>query len=135
MSLQKTLKTRLGRIFDMEVSFDTPHPESTEQDVLFVSIEAARHTLKEKRHLARVTGRVRLFSQSLDAPTGFLSKRIAEADAEDTKCFFFFDLEETETRMLDLVFRTAGFVFFYDVQYNPEAGTINQVNISVQVDE
>lgn len=129
--IEKALKEKLERIFGIEkVSFDQPG-ESFEQKTLFVEIGTCRSSIKTGRHVARVSGRLLFSAPATQVPLGFFSKRIAEALLSDTVDFFFFEFEENANRYQNLVERSLSFVFFYNEQYNPEVGTMSQLNTVV----
>lgn len=129
---EKTLKDNLKKIFDLpRVTFDQPG-ESQEQDTLFVSVESSKNSIRDKRQIARVQGRLRVFTQNDKIPFGFLSKRIQEADPALTLPFFFFEFEENQPVYQNLVERSVGFVFFFDSQYDPEIGSMNSITIEEQ---
>lgn len=128
--IEKDLTDRLTRIFRLKkVTFDTPS-ESAEQDTMFVQIETSRTHAKEGVFSARVNGRLRIFTSNSKMPLGFFVKSIEEASPADVVPFFFFNLEESSGRYANLVERSASFVFFFNGQYKPDAGTINSINFS-----
>jgi hypothetical protein len=133
--IEKTLIEKLTKIFDVpRATFDRP-TESAEQDILFIMVDSAKSSIKEKRHIARITGRIVVYSTHEKLPYGFFYKQLAEANASDTLDFFFFDFEENTGRGMNIVERSLGFVYFYSGQYDPEIGTIDSINLSVQVSE
>ena len=130
MSIESSLKERLERIFDLKkVTFSRPS-DSREQDYLFIEVESTRMSVKWGREVARVRGKCHIFTQADKCPIGFISKRIALADRDDTKDLFFFELEEAALYFGNLVERSFSFVFFFDGQFNPDAGTITSITLS-----
>jgi hypothetical protein len=128
--IEKVLVEKLSQIFKIKkVTLDTPS-ESAEQDTMFVQIETSRTSTRDGREVARVNGKLRIFSGNKKLPLGFFVKSIELANTADTVDFFFFDLEESSGRFADLVERSASFVFFYSGQYNPSSGIINEINFS-----
>lgn len=126
---EKSLKESLTQIFcTKQVSFDAPS-ESAEQDVLFVAIDNSKPTIKDGVQLARVQGKLHMYSKNDKLTYGFFAKKIHEAKPSWTKPFYFFDLEENSNRYRDLCERSAGFVFFFNSQYDPDLGTINSITI------
>lgn len=124
------LAERLERIFDFrKVSFDVPS-ESREQESMFVQIENAHVTIKDKIQKARVTGKIRVFASHDKLPYGYFAKRIAGADIEDTECFFFSEIDDNSGQFLNIAERSANFVYFFSSQYNPELGTMTSITIS-----
>lgn len=132
---EKVLADKLKRIFDLKkVTFDSPGT-SAEQDTIFIEIDKSHNLIKDSREIARATGKIRVFSQNKRMPFGYLSKQIENAQKSDVISFFFFNLEENSARFLDTVERSANFVFFFNEQYDPEHGEINDVQINVEVIE
>jgi hypothetical protein len=128
---EASLKAKLARIFDLDkVSFDRPS-ESQEQEACFIAIESARCRLRDKRQIARVTGKLHIFASLDKMPYGYLSKAIAKADAEDVKNLFFFDFEENQGTFRNITERSMGFVFLFDGQFDPSVGRIDEVNVTI----
>lgn len=133
--IEKLLQDKLSRVFSMNrVTYDSPG-ESFEQGTLFIEVESIINSFKDGRHLGRVIGRLFLYAQAEKVPFGSLAKKIAEADAADTVDFFFHDFEENVRRPHNIVGRSLSFVFFFNVQYNPEVGTMTSINLTQQVSE
>lgn len=132
-SLEDVLIERFKEIFQVsKVVFDSPG-ESQEQGCIFIEIENARNTFKDERAISKVTGNAIMFGQNDKLTLGFFSKAIAKADASLTKDFFFFDFEENSKRYRNLVQRSLSFVFFFDTQYDPATGSIENVNLITEV--
>lgn len=131
------LSEKLKKIFALKkVTFDMPSDKfggedlpSHEQGVLFIEIANARTRIKDARQIARVNGKIRIYAQGEKLPFGFLTKALAEADGDDTENFFFYDLEENASSFVNIVERSASFVFFFSSQYNPEVGTLTSLNL------
>lgn len=129
---EKQLEEKFQKIFEVKkVTFDVPG-ESQEQGCLFVEIEDSRNTIKDGRERAKVTGNAVMLARSEALPFGFFSKAIAKASPSDTKDLFFFDFEVNTRRYRDKVQRGFSFVYFFDGQYDPETGSINEVTITVE---
>lgn len=127
---EKALSEQLKRIFDVKkVSFDTPG-ESAEQECLFVSVESSRNSIKEGRQLAKVQGKLTMIANSEKLPFGFFSKKISEAEIEDTSSFFFYEFEENAGRILNIAERSVSFVYFFNSQYDPERGTMTSIELT-----
>lgn len=127
---EKLLSDKFQKIFGVKkVTYDEPG-ESGEQECLFVEVESARNAIKDGRVKAMVSGNVVLFSTSGKLPFGFFSKKIAEADPEDTKDLFFLDFEVNSRRYRDKVQRGFSFIYFFDGQYDPETGSITSIEFS-----
>lgn len=128
---EKTMLAQLKRIFDLDkVTFDRPG-ESQEQEAAFVEVEKAQCRVKDARQIARVTGKLHVFAQLDKMPYGYFSKCIAEAPAEDTSSFYFYDFEENKGTFRNIVERSLGFIYLFDSQYDPAIGTLNQINLSI----
>jgi len=125
------LKQTLERIFQIKASFDQPS-SAKEQEKLFIEIEDAKVNPKDGRIVAMVTGNCQMFGNNEKLPFGFFSKKIDKADNVDTFPFFFFDLEQNTRLFQNIVQRGFSFVYFFDSQYDPEIGTITDVNITDQ---
>lgn len=125
------LKAKLKRIFGIDkVTYDAPAPDSPEQKCLFISIETCTNTIRENVAISKVEGSGVLFGQAEQVPFGFFSKRIKQADSDDTKDFFFFDLEANAQGSVNLIQRGFNFIYFFNGQYDPETGTITSIDIS-----
>lgn len=95
---------------------------------------------------ARVTGFLTVFSQGvLDEtdesagvrlPFGFFAKRIAQANPEDTRPFFFgpeSDVSNSAARFQNLHERQVPFTFLYSAQYDPDRGQLNGLEFNLEV--
>lgn len=131
---EKALEENLKQIFGTKVSYNAPS-ESQEQDLLFVAIDVARPTIKDGKAIARVTGRLHMYSQNDKLTYGFFMKKLKEAKPDWTKPFFFFDFEENTNRYGNICERSANFVYFFNGQYDPDLGNINSITLQTQVDE
>jgi hypothetical protein len=138
---EKSLIEKFERIFDMKCSLDlskikfTEQGYSGEQECLFIEIASSRNSIKEKRQVAHITGQVKVFANADKLPFGYFSKKIAEADPDDTHDLFFYDIEDNSNLYLNVVQRTFSFRYFFDSQYNPSLGTITSVDLTTQVSE
>lgn len=129
---EKELEQKFRRIFGIDkITYSEPG-ESQEQGCLFVSIENCNPTIKDGLALARVTGNAFVFAPSDKMPFGFFGKAIKKADPKDTKDLFFFDIEKNEQRFQNIIQRGFSFQYFYRGQYDPEIGTINEINITIE---
>lgn len=124
---EKELADRLKKIFGVQkVSYDEPG-ESKEQKCLFVEIETSRNRIKAGVEHARVTGKIILFATAEQVPFGFFSKGIAAATKEMTAPLYFFDFEENTRLYQNIVQRSVSFVYFFTGQYDPDVGTLTEV--------
>jgi hypothetical protein len=133
VTLEASLKENLSKIFDLKVSFDIPG-DSREQECVFVQVDKNKSTIKDKKEVAEVRGKLRIFANQSKLPLGFIAKRIALHPTE-AKDFFFYDVEEVSGVFNNIVERTLAFVYFYSNQYNPERGIMNEINFTTEVSE
>jgi hypothetical protein len=132
---EQSLASKLKRIFDFDkVTYDLPS-ESQEQEAVFVVVDKCISSIKEQTSYAHVEGKIRVFANAKKLPYGYFYKKIQEADSEDTKDIFFHEFEENVGRYLDIAERSLSFVYFFNGQYDPDKGTINQVDIQVEEDD
>ncbi len=126
---EKSLESKLKRIFDMsKVSFDLPSA-SQEEECIFIEVGEANSTIKDQRQICKVMGRLRVFAPLEKLPYGYFAKRIAQADYNDTKDFFFFNIEKNQGTFVDIAERNMEFVYFYDSQFDPDRGLITSVDL------
>lgn len=128
---EQELADKFKRIFGLKkVTYDRPG-ETQEQECLFIEVETSNNSIKDGRAIGRVTGKATLFGPSDKIPFGFFSKRIRNADPDDTHDLFFSDFE-TNTRLYqNKVQRDFSFVYFFNSQYDPETGSIDEVTIDI----
>lgn len=124
------IKTKLANIFGLpKVTFDAPS-EAKEQEGVFVTIENAESRVTYGRAIAKVTGSISIFAVQDKLPFGFLNKKINSANVTDTANFFFYNIDQNEKYFGNLVERKAAFVYFYNAQYDPDAGVMDEVNLT-----
>jgi hypothetical protein len=129
---EKELAARLRALFKIQkVSYDQPG-ESNEQDCIFVTVDTPRIKFKDGRATARVSGKITIQGNSERIPFGYMLKAYQEADAAFKKDIAFFNLEQNEKYYRNLVQRTCDFVYFFSTQYNPNMGTIDSVDITIE---
>jgi hypothetical protein len=130
LMFEASLKAKIKKIFDLDkVTYDSPS-ESHEQEGVFIEVENARTNIRDKKCIAKVTGKLRIFAQGDKMPFTYFMQKIDAADPDDKKDIFFFDFISAG-KLMNLDERTISFVFFFNSQYNPNLGTINEVNITV----
>jgi hypothetical protein len=130
MSVEKSIKEKLQRIFDLQkVTFDKPS-ESNEQEGIFVAIANSHFQVKDAREVARLDGSIHVYANADKLPIGYFSKRIDAAAIEDTRGFFF-GPEENMGTIQNIVERKFDFTFLYDSQYDPAIGTITSLTTSL----
>lgn len=126
---ENELSEKLKNIFQLKkVTFQEPG-ESNEQETLFIEIETSRNKIKDGRFTARVSGRLTVFGNANKMPFGFFSKQIDKAKVDDKKDFFFTDFEENTKIINNIVERSLSFVYFFNGQFDPNIGTLNQIDI------
>ena len=125
---EKELEAKFKGIFGVKkVTYDEPG-ESQEQGCIFVEIETSHNKIQDGRAKARVEGTGIMFGPNDKMPFGFFSKRIAKADLALTKDLFFYDFEENTKRYQNIVQRKFSFVYFFNGQYDPDTGSITEVD-------
>lgn len=126
------LADKFKQIFQVtEVSYDTPG-ESQEQNVLFVEVENPKFTFKDGRALAIIKGNAVMFGRNDALTFGFFAKAISQADDALTKDLFFEDFETNTQRFRDIVQRGFSFTYFFNSQYDPDVGTIEELDITIE---
>lgn len=130
--IEKEIKGRLERMFDLKVSFDEPG-ESNEQDTLFVEIIQNNSKVKDGRLVARVEALCSIFGPSDQLTLGYVAKKIDQAEPVDRSPFFFFDIEQSSRLYQNIVQRSFSFVYFFNGQFDPEQGTITSTDINIGV--
>lgn len=132
---ESELLDKIKTIFDFKkVTYARPG-DSQEQEGVFIDIKSARCKIVEKRQIAAVTGTIYVFGNSEKLPYGYFAKKISAADASLTKDLFFFDFEENKGIIQNIAERSVSFHFLFDSQYDPNIGTLNQVNLSYPENE
>ncbi len=149
---ERDLQRKLERIFGLsKTTFLAPNHEAPEQDTLFITVE--RSVVRAGGNVAlasaRINGTLTVFSQGMlretevddeenkgvRLPFGFFGKRIHQADASDTKHFFFEseqDVAGSPVRVQNLHERQVAFTYLYSAQYDPDRGELNQVNFTLE---
>jgi hypothetical protein len=129
--IESTLQEKIKKIFDLKsVSFDSPS-ESQEQEKAFIEVEETNVKVVDKIQTARVTGVITIFAHSGKMPMDYLATKLALARAEDKANLSFFDIGLSKGRLQNIDERTVRFVYFYSGQYDPNLGTLNDVDITV----
>lgn len=124
---EKELAERLKKIFGLEKATYAEPGESQEQGTLFIQIETSRNQIAPPIQRARVTGKLTVFGPGEKVPFGFFSKGIAAALPELKSPLYFFDFEENTQRYQNIVQRSVSFVYFFTGQYDPDIGTLSEV--------
>lgn len=128
---EKTLETKLKKIFGVKkVTFSQPG-KSNEQEVLFVDVEQSRNRFKDGFFIARVTGTLTINANADKLPFGYFSKQIEKADPADKEGLAFFDFERNNKIYQNIVQRTVSFTYFFKDQFDPAKGLINDITIQI----
>jgi hypothetical protein len=128
---EKSLEDKLKRIFGLNKVTFNQSSDSHEQDVLFIEIEKARAAIKDGLEVYHVNGNCRVYSPHEKMPFGYFSKHIRNADPDDTKDLFFYDLEESSKVYANIAMKSFSFVYFFSGQYDPEVGTITSITMDI----
>lgn len=132
--MENDLLEDLKTIFSVKkATYDTPG-ESAEQMCLFVEIEQPRVNFREKRMVGRVTGSGKMYGRNDAMPVGYFEKAIRRAPKELTKRFHFSDMSATTPRSVNIVERSFQFAYFFDSQFDPDTGTMNE-DVIITVEE
>lgn len=130
------LKEKLETIFALgKTTFDLPSPDAPEQECIFVEVDVAQCRKTDKRQIAKVSGKIRVYAQAGKLPYGFFSKRISEADPDLTKHLYFYDFEENRGTLQNVDERSCGFLFLFESQYDPNLGTLTSVETDIEYAE
>lgn len=126
----------MKKIFGVsKVSYDMPGPQSlnaVEQECLFLNVTMADNSFKDGIANAMVTGTGLIRGRAEKLPFGFYSKAIQKADYSLTKDLFFSDIEGNKLIIKDIIERGFSFTYFYSGQYDPPAGTIDGIDVTVE---
>lgn len=129
MSIEKELHQKLKNIFGLKkTTFSAPDEDSIEQEVLFVSVQKPRSgsiSKGEERHCFEGTAFV--YAPNDKIPAGFFLRKIYQAKSADTKDLFFNDIDERVPVFQNLIRTSFSFVYFFTGQYDPDNGTINEL--------
>ena len=132
---KKDLKKRLEKIFGFaKTTYDAPS-EAFEQDTLFITVASSVARTGSGKATATVTGFLTVYSKKDSLPYGYFNKRIGQAQKENpelTKPLFFFDMDtdvaNSPARLIDIAERRVSFKFQFSEQYDPEQGSLTEVN-------
>jgi hypothetical protein len=128
---EKALKAKLLTIFGLaKASFESPS-EAKEQECIFIKVDSNVSSVKQGLIKGRAKGSFAIFANSEKIPFGFLQKKINSAKPSDTVDIFFYNIDQNEKYFGNLVERSCGFVYFYSQQYDPDAGEMTSVNLSI----
>jgi hypothetical protein len=124
---------KLLNIFNVKkVTFELPS-EAKEQECIFIHVDSAVSKVTNGRAIAKVQGTLSIFANGEKLPFGFFHKKINSANIDDSANFFFYNMDVNVTYFGNLIERKASFVYFYNEQYDPNNGEINELNFSNEV--
>lgn len=130
---EQALSDKFRRIFLVEkVTYDLPS-DVEEQECLFVEVESCRSSIKDSRALARVTGSAFIFGNTEKLPYGFFAKKIKEAELDDVRNIFFFEIEDNGNRYRNIARRAFSFIYFFDSEYDPDQGELTAIEMEFQL--
>lgn len=125
--LENEVKAKLQKIFGFQkATYDLPG-ESQEQECLFITISQPKVRPIDGRFVGQVEGSALVFAQNDKMPSGYFAKSIEKASAEDTEDFFFSDVGATQKIYQNIVQRSFSFVYFFNSQYDPDKGSIEEI--------
>lgn len=132
------LLSRCEAIFGFKKTTYLAKSDKFEQDTLFIDIENVRSRVSGAdggRTVAKVLGSLVVYSQDDRFPYGYMTKRIQNAPFALTRDFFLFafdeDIQDSPARVQNLHERRTRFIFFFNSQYDPEKGELNEVTFSL----
>ncbi len=134
---RKDLQTRLQKIFQMGKTTYLAPSNEFEQNTLFVEVLHARPRVNSAmggRETAKVEGTLTVFSQDNVMPFGFITKAIERADPSQTAPFLFHDIDvdlaSSPARAQNIHERRTSFVFLYDSQFDPNKGSLTEIEFT-----
>lgn len=109
-----------------------------EQDTLFVVLTdppRVRPSAGGKMY-ARVRGDLVVYSENERNTLGTISRLLEQAPAALKSKFFFYDIERnienSPAREVNISERRTSFVYFYSGQYDPNQGTLNELELTLE---
>ncbi len=145
---RKQLEADARAIFGVKkTTFLAVDPASPEQDCLFIEAHSVSTRAHGKdRFSGIVKGALVMFSQEGRLPYGFFGKAIEKAPQSITKSFFFEQENDVSAKSLtgvtttsasiqNLHERRVGFTYLFDTQYDPDRGEMNELDLSLEMEE
>lgn len=132
---KKAIETDLKQIFETRRVDFMGVETCLEQDVLCVDVSRVRTGAQEGKAWARVYGSVGIRGTIKKNPSGFLTKKIAEAEPEVLKRFWFAPVEmpvSTPTEWELKAFKL-DFVYFFKEEYAPVKGILEYAKMFWQL--
>ncbi len=126
---EKALSLKFKKIFAAKKVTYWEKSDSREQETLFIDIQTSKAKAVGQEFTAKVEGRAFMFGSNEKLPYGYFLKSLQEADPVDTNDLFAFDFETNSNQYEDIVERGFSFVYFYNSQYDPDAGSITSISM------
>lgn len=128
---EKALQEKFRAIFGLKkVSYEEPG-EVKEQEGIFITIDSAYPNITFGRETARVSGSFSIFANSEKLKFGYIPKCIEKASAADLKGLSFYNMEQNAKYFGNLVERKANFIFLYSGQYDPNHGSLDELDFTI----
>lgn len=127
----KALERDLKRIFQTKAVRFMGAERNIEQDVLCVDITAQRIGAQEGKAWARVSGTVAVRGTNKKNPSGFLAKKVAQADPQVLARFWFASGETPVNIPIEWEIKAykLEFTYFYQEEYAPVKGIIEYTKL------
>lgn len=128
---QKQLEEDLKKIFKTKAVRFCRAEGLLEQDVLCVDITAQRIGAQEGKAWARVSGTVAVRGTNKKNPSGFLAKKVAQADPQVLARFWFASGETPVNIPIEWEIKAykLDFTYFYQEEYAPVKGIIEYAKL------
>lgn len=128
---QKQLEEDLKKIFKTKAVRFCRAEGLLEQDVLCVDITAQRIGAQEGKAWARVSGTVAVRGTNKKNPSGFLAKKVAQADPQVLARFWFASGETPVNIPIEWEIKAykLEFTYFYQEEYAPVKGIIEYAKL------
>lgn len=107
--------------------------DNVEQDVAFIKITQANVHVTEGKQRGRASGTVTIFADQDRMKHGYFQRALANADLSLTRNLSFFNLDQSLGVVADLDSRSCEFIYFFEMQYDPEQGLITELNQNIEV--
>lgn len=128
---QKQLEEDLRKIFKTKAVRFCRAEGLLEQDVLCVDITAQRIGAQEGKAWARISGTVAVRGTNKKNPSGFLAKKVAQADPQVLARFWFASGETPVNIPVEWEIKAykLDFTYFYQEEYAPVKGIIEYAKL------
>lgn len=131
---RKELKEKLENIFKFKKTTFDAYSQEFEQETLFIEVQETHERVLGKGSVSmKIVGDLIYFGQVDKIKFGQVIKSIEQANADDKKMFFFYDIDRQNTssqsRIINLLERRISFVYLYNGQYDPDKGEITSLEM------